>query len=88
VRAAVQSILDQTFREFELLAIDDGSTDESLDILNAMASKDARLLVHAEPHRGLVGALNRGIALARGTYVARMDADDIALPERFERQGP
>jgi glycosyltransferase involved in cell wall biosynthesis len=86
VRAAVQSILDQTFRDFELLAIDDGSTDDSLDILQEMAKEDARLLVHAAPHRGLVAALNRGLELARGTYIARMDADDIALPERFERQ--
>jgi glycosyltransferase involved in cell wall biosynthesis len=86
LRTAVQSILDQTFRDFELLAIDDGSTDESVEILKSMARDDARLLVHAEPHRGLVATLNRGIDLARGAYIARMDADDVALPERFERQ--
>jgi glycosyltransferase involved in cell wall biosynthesis len=86
LRAAVQSILDQTFRDFELLAIDDGSADESRDILKTMAQDDPRLFVHAEPHRGLAGTLNRGIELARGAYIARMDADDIAVPERFERQ--
>ena len=84
--AAVDSILNQTYRHFELIIIDDGSTDEGREWLAARALQDDRLRLVANPGQGLVEALNYGIALARAPYIARMDADDIALPERFERQ--
>jgi glycosyltransferase involved in cell wall biosynthesis len=83
---AVESILAQSFDDFELLALDDGSTDESPRILAALADRDDRIRVHVAPHAGLVSRLNEGLAQARGTYIARMDADDISYPERFERQ--
>ena len=83
---AVSSILAQTFQDFELLLIDDGSTDKTRDLLQPLARDDARLIIHGEARRGLVGALNFGIAQSKGRYIARMDADDIALPERFAAQ--
>jgi glycosyltransferase involved in cell wall biosynthesis len=84
--AAVGSILGQTFRDFELIAVDDGSTDNSLDILRQLAAGDSRIRVITRPGTGIVGALNDGLAAARGELIARMDADDVALPRRFERQ--
>ncbi|MCB1152084.1 glycosyltransferase [bacterium] len=82
--SAVASILDQTFDDFELLIVDDGSTDASADI--ACAGDDSRVRYIRRAHAGLVATLNAGLALARGRYIARMDADDIALPTRLERQ--
>jgi hypothetical protein len=84
---AVESILGQTFTDFELIAIDDCSTDNSPTILESFRQKDKRLIVerHAE-NQGVTAALNSGLALARGIYIARMDADDISLPDRFEKQ--
>jgi len=82
---AVESILMQTFTDFELLIIDDGSTDKSLEILRGF--RDPRLIiVRSESKQGLVAALNKGVFRARGQYIARMDADDISLPERLSRQ--
>ncbi len=86
LEAAVESILAQSFGDFELLALDDGSTDESPHILAGLAARDDRIRLHLAPHAGLVQRLNEGLALARGAYIARMDADDISHPERFERQ--
>jgi glycosyltransferase involved in cell wall biosynthesis len=83
---AVSSILGQTFGDFELIAIDDGSTDGSLQILQRMSRQDDRIRIISRPNTGLVGALNDGVAQACGEFVARMDADDVALPHRFERQ--
>ena len=84
--AAIKSILAQSFRDFELVIIDDGSTDRSLDILQRHARDDTRITIISRPNTGIVGALNEGIAAARGQWIARMDADDIALPERFAAQ--
>lgn len=86
VREAVQSILDQSFTDFELIVIDDGSTDASGTILAEMAQSDARIRILTQPNGGIVAALNNGIALARGAYIARMDADDISLPGRLSFQ--
>jgi glycosyltransferase involved in cell wall biosynthesis len=82
---AIESILAQTFQNFELIIIDDGSTDNSAEKLSTFT--DPRIvLLSNEKNRGLVETLNRGIAAAKGEYIARMDADDISRPERFEAQ--
>jgi GT2 family glycosyltransferase len=83
---AVDSVLAQTFRDFELIAIEGGSTDRSRAILGEFAARDARVRVITQSARGLVGALNEGIAAGRGEFLARMDADDISHPERFTKQ--
>jgi glycosyltransferase involved in cell wall biosynthesis len=86
VAGAVRSILEQTFRDFELIVIDDGSTDRSPEILRSLADQDSRIAIHRQSNSGIAASLNLGCSLARGTYVARMDADDISLPRRFEKQ--
>ena len=83
---AIISIRGQTFRDFELLVIDDRSEDHSAAIAARHAADDARVMLHANRGSGLVAALNFGIERANATLIARMDADDIALPARFERQ--
>jgi glycosyltransferase involved in cell wall biosynthesis len=83
---AIESILGQSFGDFELLALDDGSTDASPRMLEAFAARDARVRVLHGEHGGLARRLNQGIEQARGELVARMDADDVAHPERFARQ--
>ena len=83
---AIASILAQTFSDFELIVIDDGSTDDTLAILNGFAVRDARMRVISRPNIGLTKALNEGLALSRGEFLARMDADDVAMPDRFEKQ--
>lgn len=86
LREAVDSILSQTFQDFEFIVIDDGSTDQSTDILNEYARKDARIRLISRENRGVAKSLNEAIALACGAYVARMDADDVSLPQRLEKQ--
>src|SRR5246127_2844835 len=86
VAEAVDSVLNQTFRDFEFIIIDDGSTDSSGDILRQYAQRDARIRLYAQENCGLIASLNRGCKLAQGRYIARMDADDISLPARFEKQ--
>lgn len=86
VREAVQSILAQSFTNFELIIINDGSTDGTPAILEKLREHDSRVILISRENKGLVESLNEGIDLARGIWVARMDADDIALPQRFERQ--
>lgn len=87
LREAVDSILSQTFRDLELLLIDDFSTDGSRRIAEDYAQRDARVRVITNTHdKGLAGAENTGLEAATGTYIARMDHDDISLPERLERQ--
>jgi glycosyltransferase involved in cell wall biosynthesis len=82
---AIQSIIDQTYINFELLLLDDGSTDNTKSIIEGF--KDARIKVLFESeNKGIVYQLNKGIEYARGEYIARMDADDIAFPERFQKQ--
>ncbi|RPH82021.1 MAG: glycosyltransferase [Nitrospiraceae bacterium] len=83
---AIQSVLSQTFRDFEFIVINDGSTDGTAKIIERYQRTDGRICAHEQPHLGLVGSLNRGLELARGEYVARMDADDISLPERIAKQ--
>jgi glycosyltransferase involved in cell wall biosynthesis len=86
VAEAIESILAQTVTDFEFIIIDDGSTDNTLQVLQSYQAKDARIRLIAQQHKGIVGTINNAIDLARGKWSARMDADDIALPQRFERQ--
>ncbi len=86
LESALASVQAQTFRDFEIIAVDDGSTDHSKAILDRIASTDTRLRVISRPNTGIVGALNDALAAARGEFVARMDADDHSLPTRFEKQ--
>ncbi len=82
---AVQSILSQTYKNFELIIIDDGSTDDCLNIISKF--DDNRILVYKnEKNLGLIATLNKGLNLCKGDFIARMDADDISLPTRFEEQ--
>jgi glycosyltransferase involved in cell wall biosynthesis len=81
---AVESILTQSMPDFELIVVNDGSTDDTQHYLGQIA--DRRLRVITQPTGGPGASANRGIALARGKYIARMDADDISLPTRLERQ--
>lgn len=84
---AIDSILAQTFGDFELLIVDDGSTDGTGALLEAYARGDPRIrLFRNRENAGLTRRLNEGLALARGAYIARMDGDDVSLPERLERQ--
>jgi glycosyltransferase involved in cell wall biosynthesis len=81
--AAVESILDSTFRDLELLIVDDHSDDGAIDRLNRA---DARLRFLTNPDKGLTSAINHGLEQAEGRFIARMDSDDISLPGRFEAQ--
>lgn len=83
---AIASIEAQTFRDYEVIAVDDGSRDDTPDILGTWARRDRRVHVLRSGGAGLVVALRIGVAAARGEIVARMDADDVAVPERLERQ--
>jgi glycosyltransferase involved in cell wall biosynthesis len=84
--AAVESLLEQTETDWELVAVDDGSTDGSPRVLDHYARRDARVRVLACGRRGLVHALNLGLDAAKGPLIARMDADDVCPPERLAHQ--
>jgi glycosyltransferase involved in cell wall biosynthesis len=84
--AAMASILRQSFQRFELVAVDDGSDDGSLEYLKKAAHKDRRIKVVSLPKSGIVFALNAGLAESKATLVARFDADDISHPKRLEKQ--
>ena len=81
---AIGSILAQTERDFELLVVDDGSTDKTVEVVSSF--KDDRVKYFKRSHEGLVMALNFALGKANSKYIARMDADDVAYPERFEKQ--
>ena len=85
LREAIESVLNQTYTDFELIIIDDCSTDNSLEIIREY--KDERIIVlENEVNMGITKSLNRGLSVSRGEFVARMDADDICFPQRFEKQ--
>lgn len=86
LETAIRSVLEQTYRDLELIVVDDGSTDDSGDISDAAARTDPRVRVLHRRAEGISAALNAGLAVARGSWFARIDADDIALPTRLERQ--
>lgn len=84
--AAIASVQGQTFGDYEVIAVDDGSADETFRLLYAWAQRDGRVRVMQTHGRGLVGALASALAAARGDLVARMDADDLAASTRLEKQ--
>jgi glycosyltransferase involved in cell wall biosynthesis len=84
VREAIESVLGQTLGDLELVVVDDGSTDDTASILGSFG--DARVRVTRQPRGGLTSALRSALGLARAPLVARLDADDVALPERLEHQ--
>lgn len=86
LKQALESVLDQTFSDFEFLITDDGSTDESPKILDEYAAKDARVKVFYQKNIGLTKTLNNSIKKAGGIYIARMDSDDISLPNRLAEE--
>lgn len=85
---SLNSLLGQTFQDFEIIALDDGSTDGSLDMLAKFSAQNkGKIRIYAsKSNQGVTRTLNRGLLIARSQYVARMDADDVSLPERFEKQ--
>jgi hypothetical protein len=82
--AAIESILGQSFHSFEFIIIDDGSKDRSAEVIKGF--QDERIRIIHQPNQGLAATLNRGIAMARGQYIARQDQDDLSYPERLARQ--
>ena len=86
LRAAITSVQDQTFANLELIVIDDGSEDDSLQIIEESSRHDSRIRVIRQERLGLVSALNRGLAESRGDLIARLDADDRAHPDRLQHQ--
>ncbi len=82
---AVASILNQSFSDFEFIIINDGSTDRTVEIIESFSDSRIRL-IHNDGNIGLTKSLNKGIELSNGEFIARMDADDISLPERFKKQ--
>lgn len=84
---AIVSIISQTFADFEFIIVDDGSQDGTPEILQRFQNSDPRIVIHRQPYNvGITACLNLGCSLAQGEFIARMDADDISLPLRFEMQ--
>jgi hypothetical protein len=86
LQEAVESILNQTFCDFEFIIIDDGSVDGTTDLLRKYAESDSRIRLVIQENIGFTKSLNRGLSMSSGEFIARMDPDDIALPDRFEKQ--
>lgn len=86
VERSIESVLLQTYRQFEFLIIDDGSTDATAEIVEKYQSRDSRILLTRKDNTGLADSLNVGLRLAQGTWIARLDADDTCRPDRLERQ--
>lgn len=86
VGGAVESVLDQTYDDLEVVVVDDGSTDDTRDVLATYAAHDRVRVLHAETNRGISAARNRGIEAARGEYVCALDDDDRWHPRKVERQ--
>lgn len=83
---AIESVLAQTYRDFEFVIVDDGSKDNTLDIIRKYAAMDARIVVVQKSNTGLADSLNTGLASAKGAWIARVDQDDLCEPVRIERQ--
>ncbi len=86
LRRAFESVLRQTFTDFEFVILDDGSTDRSVHIIQEYAENDERIRFFPLEHRGYVSLLRRGLNHSRGEFIARMDSDDVCAPQRFEKQ--
>lgn len=86
VGAAVASVLASTFADFELVIVDDGSTDGSVEVLRRLASGEERIRLFERGHCGVAGATNEAVRRARAAWIARMDADDLCLPDRLQWQ--
>lgn len=86
ISEAIESILHQTFTDFEFIIIDDGSSDASGEIADSYARSDSRIIVIHQENQGIAKSLNTGLRRSTGKYIARMDSDDISLPERFDHQ--
>jgi len=84
IAEAIRSVLDQSFKNYELLIVDDGSMDDTLTVIRQF--RDTRIKLLCKEKEGISAALNAGLRMARGTYIARFDADDICMPHRLERQ--
>src|SRR5215813_1964373 len=83
---AIDSVLSQTEPRFELLVIDDGSTDDTANLAETYVKKDKRISLLRRPHRGLAATRNEALDLARGEFLAPMDGDDISVETRLEKQ--
>ncbi len=86
LRRALASLVTQTFADLEIVVVDDGSDDETPTIIATAAAGDSRIVAVRQDHAGFSSAANHGLAVARGEYIGRLDADDIALPDRFAIQ--
>ena len=86
LKPAIESVLSQSFKDFEFLIIDDGSRDKSKAIIEQYAKKDPRIRLVSRPNKGLVVSLNEGLSKAEGEYIARMDSDDISDKSRLEKE--
>lgn len=87
LKEAIESIIEQTYKKLEIIVINDGSTDNTLSILKEYTRMDSRLkIINQTSNQGLVSSLNLGIGKATGDYIARMDADDVSILNRIERQ--
>jgi glycosyltransferase involved in cell wall biosynthesis len=86
LRESIESILNQTFTKFELIIVNDGSTDNSVKIIDSYLSDKRVIFINRVENKKLVYTLNEGLKYARGKLIARMDADDISFPDRFEKQ--
>jgi glycosyltransferase involved in cell wall biosynthesis len=85
--SAILSVLEQTLADFEFIIIDDASTDKSVEIASKWQAKDKRIIfLRNEEHKGITASINRGLKIAHGRYIARMDADDVCLPSRLAEQ--
>lgn len=84
LREAIESILNQTYSDFEFIIINDGSTNNAEDVI--LSYKDKRIKYFKQENKGVANTLNYGFDIAQGEYIARMDSDDISLPNRFEKQ--
>ena len=86
LQESISSILNQSFSDFEFIIVNDGSTDDTQQIIEQFAARDIRIRSVNQKNAGLTISLNRGVNMARGRYIARQDADDVSFPRRFEKQ--